>query len=204
MRFLAIISLFFLSFSCVNNLEKPSKKMEVKNIEKSSKSIGVIVLNEQLVDSVIFIYNEDGTLWKQFILSDDFKDKEVKPFVIKPDDLLLVFQVYGINEQKYKVKVNENTDIFKYIKIKCKTFRFEKWENHILKAFSIDFDPETNPLRVNPDEFSKTRPFKDEQFYHPIKTLGNWLLIRDDEENEHWIKWKDGNDTLLIFLYYSA
>jgi hypothetical protein len=174
-----------------------------KNVSRD-KSIGVFSLREGYRDTKIILYNQDGSIWKLFVVTDNFKDNKIKPFALKADDRLLVFQAFDSTDSFNKVKVDENKNLYKFIKKSDKTFVFESWEKHILKVFSVDFDYKTNPPKEEPSDNSKDKTYNREQFYHPIKVKDEWLMIKDDDDNESWIKWKDKTGDLILLLYYSA
>lgn len=189
--------------------KKDSKDViETKNNKeqtlKQKNSIGVLSLKEGYNDAKIILYNRDGTIWKSFIITDSFEDNQIIPFALKSDDRLLVFQVFDVTDLFYLVKVDERKNLFKFIKKSDNSFVYELWEKHILKVFSVDFDYKLNPQRQEPDNDSKKCSYDKEQFYHPIKVKNEWLMIKDDDDNESWIKWKNNTGSLLITLYYSA
>ncbi len=194
------------SFSVDNNEVKNKVKGNIlkKEVLKREESIGVVSLKEGYNNAKIRLYDETGLVWKSFIITDDFEDKNIVPFAFKSDDRLLVFQVFDKNDLFYKVKVNENKNLFKFIRKDDKDFVYEPWEKHILKVFSVEFDYKLNPQREEPIDNSKTKSYDKEQFYHPVKVKDEWLMIRDDDDNESWIKWKDNKGSLIILLYYSA
>lgn len=212
--FLSLLTLIYCKnwsetkFSLLNEgcKNEETSKIHVLHNEAQNhvESIGVVSLREGYNGSKIILYNEDGSIWKSFIMTDDFEDKSIIPFALKSEDRLLVFQLYNSNSLYYQVKVDENKNLFKFIKKTDKNFIFEPWEMHILKVFSIDFNPKLNPPKAEPFDYSNTKPYDKEQFYHPIKVKNEWLLIKDDDENESWIKWKDTKGALIVILYYSA
>lgn len=194
------------SFSKKDCEDKDAIRVSIKNKDtlKQNTSMGVVSLKEGYNDTKIIIYNDDGSIWKSFIITDNFEDSNIVPFALKSDDRLLVFQMYNSNNLFYVVKVDEKKNLFKFIKKADKTFIYEPWDKHILKVFSVDFDHKTNPLREKPFDNSKIKLYDQEQFYHPVKVENEWLMIKDDDDKKNWIKWKDSKGSLIITLYYSA
>lgn len=180
------------------------KNVLFNEVTKQTESIGVVSLREGYRGSKIILYNEDGSIWKSFIMTDNFENKSIVPFALKSDDRLLVFQVYSSNDSFYVVKVDEKKNLFKFIKKTDKTFIYEPWEKHILKVFSVDFNYKFNPLKEEPSDNSKVKQYDKEQFYHPVKVKNEWLMIKDDDDKESWIKWKNNKGALIVTLYYSA
>lgn len=214
--------MFLISFSCncqhTNSEKTPSsnyknskKNKNVHKIEnrksefhKENESIGVVALREDYGNTEIKLYNENGSVWKSFIVTDNFKGNGINPFVLKSDDRLLVFEVFDVNNLFYVVKVDENRNLFKFVKKSDTNFIYESWEKHILKVFAVDFDYKSNPLKEKPFDNSKTKTYDNEQFYHPVKIKDEWLMVKDDNDDDSWIKWKDSEGKLIITLYYSA
>jgi hypothetical protein len=194
------------SFLLNNHKKEDTAKINIllKEVPKQAESIGSVCLREGYNGSKIILYNEDGSVWKSFIMTDNFEDKSIAPFALKSDDRLLVFQMYDSSDLFYVVKVDEKKNLFKFIKKADKNFIYEPWEKHILKVFSVDFDYKLNPPKEEPFDNSKTKPYDKEQFYHPVKVKDEWLMIKDDDDKESWIKWKDNKGTLVVTLYYSA
>ena len=194
------------SFLLNNHKKEDTAKINIllKEVPKQAESIGSVSLREGYNGSKIILYNEDGSVWKSFIMTDNFEDKSIIPFALKSDDRLLVFQMYDSSDLFYVVKVDEKKNLFKFIKKADKNFIYEPWEKHILKVFSVDFDYKLNPPKEEPFDNSKTKPYDKEQFYHPVKVKDEWLMIKDDDDKESWIKWKDNKGTLVVTLYYSA
>jgi len=148
-------------------------------------------------------------LLKSFKLSEDFydkgiMDKDIQPYSIKLENSLIVFECIGKKDDFYSVIVNKNNELIKYIKVSDPIYKFEKWEDHILHVFAIDFNHEGNLIREQPNDSSKEIPYDKDQFYHPVEVKGDWLMIKDDTEKKGWIRWKDKEGKIDIILYYEA
>lgn len=167
-------------------------------------SINVVALKEDYSKGAIQLYNQDGTIWKTFEVTDDFSDNSIVPSAIKPEDRIMVFIVVGRKNNLYSIIVNEDKNIVKYIKPNNPYFNYETWQQHIIKAFSVDFSPTTNPIKAEPSNTEKTLPFDKEQFYHPVEVKGDWLKVKDDDDREGWIKWRNAKGELLVQIYYEA
>ena len=166
-------------------------------------SIDVIALKEDYQNGLLQIYNEDKTIWKSFEVSDNFSDNSIMPLAQKAENKVLVFRCIGIKNNFYSVIVNEDKNIVKYIKPNVPYFNYEKWQAHIVKVFSIDFDYRKNPLKEKPLINSKILSFSKDQLYHPIEIKGEWLKVKDDDDKESWIRWQE-KGLLIINLYYDA
>ena len=187
---------------------------EVKNVkidsltrnrmEQMDKSIGVLVLSSNYKGELISIFNVDGSLWQSFRYIDTFSDNKISPLAFKPENALLVFKCLGKIDGFYKIIASENGKEIKLIKIQDANFQFQTWEQHLPTLFSVDFDINENPLRVEPNDTARSLPFNQENFYHPVKTEGDWLMLRHDDGTEGWVKWRDGNGDLLLELYYES
>ena len=149
MKSLLILKIFLL-WNCIVGHQLVSNNIAIVDSSKSiffSRDTGVIVLKESYQNSVLSIYNSNGTIWHSFKLTDNFKNNFMQPEAIKADDRILVFNCIGENESYYLVYVSRSPRLIKYIKKRDKDFIFQSWQKRILNVFSIDFDPQYNPLR---------------------------------------------------------
>lgn len=191
-------------FACNNSAERNTESIGNKKggitIKSSTKldSINVIALNESYNQEPIELYNIDGSLWKSFKLTDDFKDTSLN-IITKSDYSLLIFECIGRKASYYAVRGNNQT---KYIKANLKYFDYDTWEKHIVKVTSVDFDPKKNPIRTDATIQSKIISYNNEEIYSPVEVKGKWLKIIDNKENIGWIQWVDNNGNLLVSLIY--
>lgn len=206
----ALLALVLLLTVCASNAEG--------QVSKTSNSLGLIVLSESYSEKgFIHIYNDDGSLWHKFTFYYDDSDGEFeydnvnfRPFAFHPDYFLLALKCVRKEAGRYQVIVNEETRLKKYVKTNDPFLRFETWENHILKAFSVGFNRKENPVLNVPQGRVKKVVMKDSPF-HPVGVRGEWLRVKwgvmdgtDGKRAKHnsgWIRWKKG-DRLLIELFY--
>lgn len=167
-------------------------------------SINVVALKEDYSKGPIMFYNIDDTPWKTIEITDDFSDSAIAPYALKPEDRILVFRVIGRKNNAYSIVVNEERNIIKYLKPNIAYFNYETWQQHIIKAFSVDFSPRKNHLKAAPLDTARSLPFDKEQFYHPVEIRGDWLKVKDDNNNVGWIKWRNRKGELLIQIFYEA
>ena len=126
------------------------------------------------------------------------------PYYLKGENRDLVFRCIGEDDKFFFVICDEIRNIEKYIQKKDTKFEHETTEKHILSVFSIGFDSITNPLLYDSNEYSKKGLYDKNQFYYPVKIKMNWLLVRDDNDIEYWIKWKNKDGKVIIELFYDA
>src|ERR1041385_689340 len=82
------------------------------------------------------------------------------------------------------------------------TLTFQTWEDYIVHSVSgVGFNPKHNPIRQQASETSAILPYEHDTSYHPVKIIGDWLLLRKYDKEYGWIKWRDG-DHLLIDIFY--
>lgn len=201
--FLVIIN-FILLLSCNKNPEYNQSGNFADKKESSLitlDSINVIALNDKYENQSIELYNEDGSLWKSFKITDDFKDIGLQ-IMIKPDYYLLVLKCVGRKSPFYAVNVDEKKPLIKYIKAGLDYFNYEPWHKHIVKVPSVDFNSNTNPIRTEPKNNATIIPYDEEQIYQPQEVKGKWLRIIDDQEKSGWIQWIDEKGNLLVEIYY--
>lgn len=185
------------------------KKFDQTKVTKEQKSetpiTGFMVLkNTYKQEKLLTIYNVDKSKWKSFYLDDKFSLDDIDPSAIKPENTLLVFKCIGQENEFYKVIVNENKNIVKYIKKNDSDFQFQATKEHILTVFSVDFNEKENPLRTAPNVKSQSFPKNKDSFYYPIKTNGDWLMVEDDNKENFWIRWRNSENKLILELYYDA
>ncbi|MEQ8574081.1 hypothetical protein [Fulvivirga sp.] len=191
---------------------------QVSDIPKfdMSNTLGVLSLSskiEIIEDDTVRLLNEDGSLWFKFTFYYDDSDgeydyfkEEFSPFAFHPDYSLLGLIVTADKGSRYKVVVNGNNGLEKYIE-KQDYLEFLKWGEYIVsKTFSVDFDKMNNPLKMENDRESSNIPYSNDEFYHPNKVEGDWLQVKwgnEDNWEYGWIRWRDGNDIIIKWYYFA-
>jgi len=201
----------------ITTQDKVAAKPDKTSIESTK---GLLVLNSQRPDRKDFIrfYNDDGTLWYEFTFYYDdsdgkfeYENENFAPFAFHPDYFLLALRLAGEDKNHYEVIVNEDTGLKKLVKKDDPALKFETWEQHIVKAFAVKFDPKENPLRESPDAKSKNIDLPKDVFFHPVEVKGEWLKVRWDKSEQPpkkvvefgWVRWRN-NTQLLVGLSYFA
>ena len=200
----------------INKIEKKALPIEVTNIESGkkdsiqrqtiSKNYGFLILKDNAEkDTKVIIYNKDGSEWRSVTINDSFDvSPEFSPYYLKAENSDLIFKCIKEDNNYYSIVVNEEKNTVKYIKTSDIKFQYQTIEEHIITVFSVGFNPESNPLHNNANDMSKKDDYDVNQFYYPVKIKGNWLMVRDDNDLNHWIKWKDSEGNLIIELFYDA
>ena len=117
---------------------------------------------------------------------------------------ILVFRVIKSDSVFHHVIVNEQNGTIGKIKKNESALRYQQWSEHVMNAFSVDFDPVKNPLRKDTLANSKSVYDNNVEFYQPAGMNGDWLKVSWDKNNSKrfgWIRWKKGK-TLLVDLNY--
>jgi hypothetical protein len=204
------------SFENHTVVSEPHKsKSTVKEISKDipkydmANSLGLLVakIGDDVAQS-LFIYNKNGEVWKQVSFEGNYKSQleALRPYAMAVDNYLLALKCLEQGKTYYKVVVNEETEEIKYIKVSDRSFKLEKWEEHVVKCFSVDFDQTTNPIKSEPSKNTRNIAYEKDENYHPVKVEGNWLQIKwgtEDHWSYGWIRWKEDN-RLIIELFYFA
>ena len=186
--------------------------------------LGVLEVKIETYKENIVILNKDGSTWTKFDFDfenkldnkdsytfDDIKrlynwNDDFKPYAFHIDNSLLMFICTGVNDDKYKVVVNKETGLEKYIK-KENFWILRNWQEHIIHSVvSIDFEIKSNPIRSNPnDEATIIKVSANiDPVIEPIEINGDWLKIRywqNEREMIGWIKWKICNQIILKLFY---
>ena len=176
------------------------------DFNKENKNFGFLVYFENnKLKNLITIYNEDKSKWKEFILNDSYiENEEIKPQYIKPENQKLIFKCIENKKGFYKIIVNENNKILKYIKETDVNFKFQTPEEHIVTAVFIGINDKLNPLFQEPKIDSKRLLFNKNEDYLPVKTNKEWLMIEDSNHQNYWVKWRDSSGNIILELFYDA
>ncbi|MGE8552817.1 MAG: hypothetical protein ACN6OB_02630 [Chryseobacterium jejuense] len=185
-----------------SNKEKSVSPTEKKD-EKEDKGF-IVLKNTYQQKDWLKLYNEDHSEWKSFQMTDTFNDDDIIPNMIKPDYTLLIFKFLGKENGFYKVLVNEDKNTIKYIKESDSNFTYQTVGEHILTVFSVGFNEKENPLRMEANDKASSQPLDKDSFYYPVKIERNWLMVKDDHDQNFWIKWYDEKGHLILDLYYDA
>lgn len=222
-----LIGTLFLFFNCSGN--NKIEKKEISNMDyqyttdDSLSSIAteikypgiVVILSDSIefLEKPILVRNEKGKIINK--LSFDKNEKIVKfekgiPTIREyyPDYSIIIFDGYPLENNKYKVILNDS--VFFLDNIIGYTI-FEKWEEHIARAFIAT--NELNPLRETPAEKGKIIPidYKNSNFI-VIEVENDWIKVECDLDCEGcpdgnlvsgWIRWRKDNE-ILVKLYYSC
>jgi hypothetical protein len=178
---------------------------------------GVLTVDRIDRDTIRFL-NADGTLWYQFSFfydeSDgkfDFPNDHFRPWAFKVDNFVLVLAVTQRDSTGYKVVVNHETGLQKWIRPQP-YLTFESWSEHLLRLCCVDFDPRSNPIRRAPNDSAATIAYPGRgPLYVPIEVRGDWVLIGWGKLNHDelrkgptgWIRWKRGS-RLLVDMFHDA
>jgi hypothetical protein len=202
----------------VNNESTVKTALNEKKYEESIKNAkGLIVLSDQYgKNDFIRFYNEDGSLWYEFTFYYDdsdgkfeYKNENFQPFAFHQDYFSLALKCIGEDKNRYEVIVNEETGLKKFVKKNEPTLKFQHWEDHITKAFAVDFNRDENSLLEIPKGKIKVVQLPNEITFYPVKIEGEWLKVswnitkHEDNAGSGWIKWK-ADEKLLIDLFYFA
>lgn len=154
------------------------------------------------------LYDKSGKTWDEVSFVEELSIKhKVQPFAWHPDNFLLVYRCIGEDQLSYLVIANESTGEVKYIKKSDKNYKFETWKEHILDAFSVGFDKKSNLIRKAPSSTAASVTYDPDEYYHPVKIIGDWLQVKwgeNESMNTGWVRWRFSNDDLLIEIFYFA
>lgn len=209
---------WYLNASC---WAAPTAKRQAQTISIKN-AIGVITLNKENYSrkSMIQLFNKDDSLWYEFSFYENEGDRkfdqanaEFRPFAFHPDYFLLVLKCIGTDATRFEVVVNETTRLTKFVRKNDNTLRFETWESHILNLFAVGFNQSKNPLLDAPAKRAKQVRAPKGAIFHPVEIKGEWLRVRWNISEEitdasekigyGWIKWKEDNNILIEFFYFS-
>ncbi|MBS1795884.1 MAG: hypothetical protein JSS81_18665 [Acidobacteria bacterium] len=203
------------------NLTETNADKEQQVVQTDKTSIkgtkGLIVLSDRYrKNEFVRFYNEDESLWYEFTFfyddSDgkfDYENENFLPFAFHPDYFSLALKCVGEDKNRYEVIVNEETGLKKFVKKNDPTLKFQTWEDHITKAFAVDFNRNENHLRETPQGKIKTGELPSEVTFHPVKMEGDWLKVswdvakQGDNAGSGWIKWKENQKLLIELSYFS-
>ncbi|HEU0252923.1 MAG TPA: hypothetical protein VFR12_07795, partial [Pyrinomonadaceae bacterium] len=115
----------------------------------------------------------------------------------------------------YRVVVNEETGLTKFVSKSDPSWKFETWSEHLLTLFAVGFDPSSNPLRKAPADNSTGVTCPSNVVFHPVQVNGNWLKVRRDGDGSDpkmeqrnrtgygWVRWRANNKLIIEPFYIS-
>ncbi len=207
-------------------IDSEKKIEDESNKRKSIKNtIGLLTLSDKYPsfnekkdkNDFIRIYNEDGSLWYEFTFYYDneingwnkYQNDNFNAFAFIPDYFLLTLRCIGKDENRYKVIVNEETGLKKYVNKNDKNLKLENWNEHFLKTFSIDLDEKKNAVFETPGgKEIKVNVGQIERF-EAVEVKGDWLKVEweipniNEEYKSGWIRWQQDGILLIDWFYIS-
>lgn len=214
------LPLLLLLIACSSNTKDDSgvgaeRLVQVKvSAENDNKFLGkgIILLDEKnYSNEFINFYHDDLSIWKK-IKIENFVSSDIIPFSYSAEKRIIVFRCMNIGENYYEVVVNEKSNNKKYILKDPSRIKFKEWENYILDdVFSVDFDLNSNPIRILPSINSDTKFISPSMYggyiFQPVTVKNEWLQIKwesdDGEFEEGWIKWRDQGELLIVPFYFA-
>lgn len=157
----------------------------------------------QNAKGIIKLYDQNNKVSGSIDLSGEL-DASISPYSGFLEYEILVFRVVQSDSFYHHVIVNEQTGLTGKIKKSEPLLKYQKWSEHVMNVFSVDFDAMKNPLRKDTVQGSKSVYDNNVEFYHPSAMNGDWLKLKWDTDKGQrygWIRWKKGN-TLLVDLNY--
>lgn len=176
-------------------------------------SLGVVTFGgvPDLRDHWKRLYNDNGSLWFEFSLYDSELNYEeirskLQPFALNPDYFVLALKCVAIEQDRWKVIVDEASGLTKYVRKDDAAFRFQSWGEYSRDAGCFVFNHENNGVRVNPDGDEIAVPQGADYFHaHGVAVSSEWIKIKWDEQNSAdatmpagagWVRWRQ-NDRIL-------
>ncbi|UMY66014.1 MULTISPECIES: hypothetical protein [unclassified Flavobacterium] len=175
-------------------------------LENKSESdfIGFVVSKEKTGNSQIFSLYDSNQNVSTFSFAKPLTT--IEPFAWHPDYYLLVFRCVGKTDKGYKVISNEKTQDIKYIRLDDSNFKFQTKAEHILTAFSVEFNSAKNPIKKEASDNAAALPYDKEEFYMPVKIDGDWLQVKwggDANPETGWIRWQKNNQMIIELFYFT-
>lgn len=213
----------FLFLLCLflNNCANLSASIKLDgSVIEGKKGLVVLADGYNKPNDFLRFYNEDGSLWYEFTFYYDdsdgkfeYENDEFRPYAFHPDNFLLALKYLDEDASRFKVVVNEDKGLVKYVNKADKNLQFQTWEAHILKAFSIKFNEKENPLREMPDGKIKKFDYSNHQIFDAVEIQGEWLKVKWNTESNTdsgqsktdfgWIKWKQNEKLLISWSYFA-
>lgn len=198
------------------DVKKEPEKVHQPDIYDISNSLGLLHLIDEpsRKNEPIKIYNEDGSLWYEFKITDDEvaqkafeQNEDLRPFRFDLDDFFFYFNRIGENDRYYQVIVNEDTGLKKFVRKDDPKFKAETWQQYILNCNSVGFDPQQNPLRETPDGQFVSGEVSEKLIFSPKEIKGDWLKVswtNSDDPKEKpkfgWIRWRQDKKIVVDFF----
>lgn len=166
----------------------------------------------------IQIENLDGSIFKELdVLNDTSIISDFYPLVLFLEDDLLVFEVVGIKNQIYSIKIFDNKgEMIKKINLeKNKTLKFMSWEDYFLTTDVLLDVPKSIQVYKEPHEHAGhvTKKLTGEVDELAIKEIkGYWMKLEliyfsNDQSDAKevltgWIKWRNKSELLFEIGFF--
>jgi hypothetical protein len=218
---ICLASIMVLMFGCAKESQK-SEAVTNPNLDSSASetkvlktrlaldtakvnldSISFISLKEGTYEGHFDLYNLDNTFWKSFYFGDGCCGSSIAPYSIKSDYSHLIFRVVGRTNNAYIIVADEAKNIQKLFNPIDTSFNYYTWEELILNTFAVGlYEGDTATLRSSPSYSAKVLPYDRNLIYTAVEFKDEWLKIRDENDLEGWVKWRDGKGEVLIELFF--
>ena len=181
-------------------------------VDSIGSSVGVLVVRGFHKTDTVRLLNDDGSQWYAFTFyyddTDgkwDYPNANFQPRAFHPDHFLLALDVLEARADTFIVIANNDTGLRKRVH-RSRFFQFLGWPEYILTAFSVEFSPEDNPLRVAPEPTARRMVFTRDAHYHPSSVRGDWLELTwqsQGTDRRAWIRWRAGRCLLVRFYPFA-
>lgn|ERR1043166_2866273 len=187
---------------------------------KGREMLGQVCVNYGGADyrnnSVLLLYNEDGTTWRRFDLTVGSPGYPLKagvrdfvPFVTSGIGEVIILRIVGESRNWYKVEINENDRTTKFARRDDKTWSKTNWDGWLYYSVNLYLDETQDALRDSPNgkiiAASASIKFERVRF---LKANGDWAYVEGMTDPHTsmiyrgWIRWKNDRD-ILVGCYFN-
>jgi hypothetical protein len=184
------------------------------NLGRDSFDKDLIVYDSNEEPRIIITATDDNVVTKiggkSFSRNDNTNPFNPRLFGNNPGYFRLIFDCTKSTDKYYQVIIDQKTNETGFIKKADRTFKFVTVVEYVTEwtEMGLDFDRTKNALRQEPfdnatvilnDKQKKIKIWTAEK----IELKGDWIKIKTADEEEGWIKWRQGNQ-IIIRLYFAC
>ena len=210
-------------FSATSDLLAPwrGSKCALKGSEILHHLCVNYVGDQYVNNSVVTLYNSDGTIWRKLELNspapDYYQRTGINDFVPFSTGLadwsdIVILRMIGESPNWYKVEINESTRATKFARRNDKAWSRTNWEGWLYYSTNLYLDNGQAPLMDAPNGkiIAASESIKFERV-HFLRADGDWAYVEgfanprmpNPERYKGWLRWREGRK-ILVGCYFNG
>lgn len=154
------------------------------------------------------LYHNDSSPWRTIPVGENIEAKDAaflkSPFEYIPQYGVVVLRCLAIEQDYYKVLIDETKNLTALVRRKDPNIHFDYWQSHMI-GVSIEPDTAETPWRVAPSDTAWIQPLhRDVGIITAESINGDWLKVNISSEEKPrylWVRWRKGRCVLIAWGY---